>query len=95
MTTRVVITDSTHIEVITASQGLTGPQGPPGNGSSFEHDQLAPSAVWSITHNMHKYPAVTITDNTLTAVEGVVQYIDDDSLSITFNTPIAGKAVLN
>lgn len=90
--TRVEVIDSTRIEVVTASQG---PPGPPGSGLSFVHEQPVASDTWTITHNMNKYPSVVIMDTTLFAIDGAVEYVSLDAIEVTFNSAVAGKAVLN
>lgn len=68
----------------------------PGSGDkTFLFDQGTASGVWDITHNMGKRPSVTIMDSAGTSVSGVVEYIDDDSLKIYFNTSFSGSATLN
>jgi hypothetical protein len=54
-----------------------------------------PSASWEITHNMNKYPSVTVCDSAGTVVVGAISYVDSNSLVITFNSPFSGTAILN
>lgn len=61
----------------------------------FIFDQFDPESVWTITHNMNKYPSAYIVDTANSVVEGLVEYVDKNSLTITFNFPFSGKAYLN
>ncbi len=59
------------------------------------HDQFTPATVWTIPHPLNKRPSVTVVDTAGTVVEGVIDYIDDNLLTITFNYPFSGYATLN
>ena len=61
----------------------------------FVFDQFDPKSTWEITHNMNKFPSVYIVDTANSVVEGLVEYIDKNSLTVTFNFPFSGKAYLN
>jgi len=61
----------------------------------YRHIQTYPSSEWQISHNLQKYPSVTITDTSGSEIEGGVQYIDSDSLLLTFSASFAGFADLN
>ncbi len=65
-------------------------------GSSLIYDQVTPSAVWSITHNLGRPPSVTVTDSGGSVVEGDVDYGLDpfNSLTITFSGAFSGQAYL-
>jgi hypothetical protein len=78
-------------------QGPTGPAGRDGSGGDthYAHDQSVASASWVITHNLGKYPSVTITDSAGDEVEGEVRYNGVNSLTVKFSAPFAGKAYLN
>lgn len=77
--------------------GIQGPPGPPGisSGSTFTFTQVAPSAFWTITHNLNRYPSVEVVDSSGRMVEGDEQYIDGNSLTVSFSAPFAGVAYLN
>lgn len=62
---------------------------------NYVHDQFTPATVWTIQHNLGKKPSVTVIDTAKTVVEGVVDYINDNTLTITFNYPFSGYATLN
>jgi hypothetical protein len=57
--------------------------------------QLAPAAVWTINHNTGQFPSVTTVDPTGNEVQGAVQYINSNQITVTFSSPFAGRAFLN
>ena len=62
---------------------------------TFVYDQGSPATVWTINHNMGKYPSVFVEDSAGDNVEGVVAFVDDNNLTITFNAAFSGTAYLN
>lgn len=56
---------------------------------------LTPQAEWLIEHNLGKYPSVTVVDNDGNIFFGNVQYIDLNTVKITFKKAVTGKAYLN
>ena len=87
--------------VLSVGQGPAGPQGPageyaPGSGDlHYVHTQSSAASVWSITHNLGKYPAVVVIDSAATSWEGDVAYTSTNGLTITFSAPFSGVAYLN
>ena len=61
----------------------------------FVFEQGIPSTVWSITHNLNKFPAVVVVDSAGQTVLCGVSYIDENNLQINFNGEFSGKAYLN
>lgn len=61
----------------------------------FRYDQISPSTVWSITHNLGFHPSVTVVDSAGTEVIGVTTYLSDNELEINFSAAMAGTAYLN
>lgn len=71
-------------------------QGPRGEDAvTFEYHQSTASSVWTITHNLNKYPSITVVDSGENIVVGDAAYIDSNSLKITFTSPFSGYAYLN
>lgn len=56
------------------------------------HNQGTPLDRWVITHNLSRYPNVVVTDSAGSAIEGAVQYLDLNTLSIDFSYPFIGIA---
>ncbi len=79
----------------------TGGSGPGGditviiNTSTFIFTQGVASTVWNINHSLCKFPSVTVVDTGDTVVVGQVEYIDNENITITFNSAFSGKAYLN
>jgi len=90
-----------HVEATAAllilSRGEQGPAGisPAGADKHFEHVQAVPSAVWTVTHNLDKKPAVTVLDSAGEQCEGEVDYPSQNVVEITFTAPFSGLAVCN
>lgn len=83
------------VEIITAGpQGPQGPQGTSGD-AHYVHNQVTPSASWTITHNLGKMPSVTIVDSADTEVEGDIQYTSVNQVVVTFSGAFSGKAYFN
>jgi len=63
--------------------------------SNYTHNQLTASASWIVTHDLNKKPSVTVVDDGNNVVFADVQYINENTLIITFTGAISGKAYLN
>lgn len=62
---------------------------------TFVHDQAVPSATWTITHNLGKFPSVSVVDTQKEVYWGNVEYINSNQLKVTFSAAFAGQAFLN
>jgi hypothetical protein len=53
--------------------------------------------TWTVTHNLGYNPAVTTFDNALTPnqIEGIVRYVDNNNLTVTFSSYITGNIYLS
>ena len=66
----------------------------PGETTTFV--QSSASLEWNITHNLDKFPAVTVIDDTDNdVVFGDISYTNSNNLIINFSAPFSGKAFLN
>lgn len=80
----------------TVEQWLASLVGPPGpSGQSYYHDQMSASAVWTITHNLGFYPNATVIDSAGSLQVGETEYVDLNTITITYLVPFAGKAYLS
>jgi hypothetical protein len=61
----------------------------------YTFTQAVPSASWSVTHGLDKFPSVDVVDTSGNVVEGDIQYIDSNNVTITFSASFAGKAYFN
>ena len=62
---------------------------------TYVHTQGAPSSSWLVTHDMNKYPSVTVVDSSDNVVEGEVEYNSLNTLTINFSGGFSGKAYIN
>jgi len=62
---------------------------------NFVFTQATPSAVWTVQHNLDKFPSVTSVNNNNIQAYGAVEYIDKNNLTITFSGGFSGKAYMN
>lgn len=93
----VVVPSETRVVEVPAQ----GPPGPPGElavGSgdlSYLHEQTTAAAVWTIQHNLGKYPSVTVVDSAGDECEGGVDYVGLNTVILTFSLAFSGRAFLN
>lgn len=58
-------------------------------------EQLSATNNWTINHGLNKRTSVVLTDLDGNVVNAKVNYIDNNQVTITFNTPFAGYAIFN
>ena len=79
--------------------GVAGPVGPAGPmgpvGTTFIYRQIVAVNDWIVTHNLARFPGVTVVDTTGTVVESDVQYVDANTIALSFTVPVAGYAYFN
>lgn len=66
-----------------------------GGDKTYIHKQVIASNTWEITHNLYKYPSVSVVDTGGNVVIGDVEYISLNTLVIKFTAPFSGTAYLN
>lgn len=66
-----------------------------GSDSTYEHTQNSAYAVWSVNHNLNKYPSVATFDSAGDEIEGQVKHLNRNSLQIIFSASVGGSAFLN
>ena len=62
---------------------------------NFVFTQAASSAVWTVTHDLNKYCAVSVVDTAGTVVNGRVEYDSLNQVTITFSAAFSGQAFCN
>jgi hypothetical protein len=67
---------------------------------TFTHNQTSTSNTWVITHNLNRFPSVTVVDSGGSIVMGTIVYNSNKKLAIKFFSSGAalafqGKAYLN
>lgn len=80
--------------------GVTGPQGPRGEGVLLTevfrlHDQPTASTTWTINHNLGFYPNITVVDSSGNVVEGSYSYPNATTIIASFSGAFSGKAYLS
>ena len=77
-----------------AAKTLWVPQTAAG-GTTFTFTQGAVALVWTIQHNLDKFPSVTTVDDTNNQYFGELEYVDSNNLTITWGIAFKGFAYLN
>lgn len=62
---------------------------------TFIYEQGVASNIWNITHNLEKYPSVTVVDSAGNEVIAEVTYTDLNRCVVTMTAAFKGKAYLN
>lgn len=62
---------------------------------TFVHTQGVAQQEWTINHNLGKYPSVTIVNSVEQVVYGDIEYINTNTLKLSFTAGFSGKAYLN
>ena len=62
---------------------------------TFIFTQGVPATTWNITHNLGKFPSVSVVNNNDIIMYGNTTYIDNNNLTINFSAGFSGKAYLN
>lgn len=62
---------------------------------NYIHYQDVPSDTWTITHNLDKYPSVTVVTSAGDVIATDCTYIDTNTVEVYFNGAFAGRAYIN
>lgn len=81
-------------EMMRGPPGLPGASGGAG-GATYTHTQTIALAVWTVAHNLGRYPSVSVTDLLGRLIVPDVAYLDDNLVQITHGLPLAGFAYCN
>ena len=60
----------------------------------YSHEQRDRATIWTVNHNLGKYPTVHIYYMS-DMMHGKIRYISDNSLEIEFCMPCKGMAICN
>jgi ABC-type transport system substrate-binding protein len=75
-----------------------GPDAGSGGGSvpltRFIYQQATPATVWTVPHDLATYPTVVVLDSANQEVFGDVEYLDENTVQLTFSAPFSGTAYL-
>lgn len=61
----------------------------------YTHSQSVASTVWTVVHGLGKYPSVDVEDSAGDPIVGAVEYIDLNTLTITFSAAVGGRSFHN
>lgn len=82
--------------------GPTGPQGEPGAPGApgamalgVTYTQSDAAAIWTVPHNLGRYPGVTVTDHLGNVISADVSYVDSNIVRITHGMALTGTVYLN
>jgi hypothetical protein len=62
---------------------------------AYTYVQNSPAVLWRIVHNLNFYPNITVIDSGGSQIEGEVNYLDSNSLVLTFTSAFSGHAYLS
>jgi len=60
--------------------------------TTFRYVQATPQAIWTVTHNLGFYPNVSVVDSSGREVVGEINYIDVNTVQLTFSGAFGGEA---
>jgi hypothetical protein len=76
--------------------GFVNPNIDPNTGDkNFVYTQSVPSTLWTITHNLDKFPSVSVVNINNVTMYGNVTYLTENTLQIEFSAGFSGKAYMN
>jgi len=64
-------------------------------GLTVTFEQAVASSIWTINHNLERFPSVTIVDSSGNHIMGETFYDNENTITLTFSAPFAGVAYLN
>ena len=86
----------TGLTGLPGSIGLTGATGKTGEiGGAKTWLQDIPLSVWSIPHRLEFYPSVATVTSAGDKIEGDINYLDINNLTVTFGGALSGQAFLS
>lgn len=62
---------------------------------NYVHEQGVPSNIWICNHNLNKKASVTVVNSAEEKVKGKIEYINKNTVKITFNGAFSGEAYFN
>jgi hypothetical protein len=96
---KLVVNDIDGTAVVAKEKGntvvVTGVIGGVSQDAHFVYTQSSPSAQWVITHNLAKYPSITVVDSAKNVVYGEVLYDSVNQVTLTFAGAFSGEAFFN
>lgn len=75
--------------------GVDGQDGADGTGDLTFTQPFGVTSSVTVNHNLGKFPSVTVIDSAGDEVEGAVDHLNANSLTVTFAAPFSGVVYLN
>jgi hypothetical protein len=63
-----------------------------GSDAYYRHVQSVAAAVWTVVHNLGKFPSVSVVDSTGTTVYGTIRYDSTSQVTLSFSGAFGGEA---
>ena len=95
---RAEVYNATVARTAPGGTGWPEPPTPPLPGrpdANFVWDQSVASSVWTVLHNLGKRCAVSVVDTTGRLIMGEIEYLDINTIRITFSAAFSGSAYFN
>ena len=92
--TNAALQNTIVIPTPTTSMSIKGVTGGGGD-AHYMHTQGTAEANWVVSHNLNKKPSVTVVDSMDNIVHGEVEYLNNNTVSLTFAGAFSGKAYFN
>jgi hypothetical protein len=87
--------DSSGTVQSVGATGPIGPTGPPGSDVTYHHVQSAAAAIWTVVHNLGKFPDVQAFNSAGDQLIGQIHHDSSNQLTLTFSAANAGDAYCN
>lgn len=81
-------------QISIASSGLQGPAATLDR-FAYVHTQTSPDSTWVIEHGLGWHPNITVIDSAGTNVEGDIEYVSENSVTLRFSAGFSGTAYLS
>ena len=66
-----------------------------GGDKNYVHHQSSASATWNVNHSLGKFSSVTVVDSGNTVVQGQIQFVDANNVTLIFSSAFSGRAYFN
>jgi hypothetical protein len=86
------VTNGTLADLGGGVASLTTGGGGGGSDAYYRHVQSVAAAVWTVIHNLGKFPSVSVVDSTGTTVYGTVHYDSTSQVTLSFSGAFGGEA---
>ena len=96
---RITLVPAGPLVLTAVAELLRGPKGEPGAAGAMAlgatYTQSDAAAIWTVPHNLGRYPGVTVTDHLGNVISADVSYVDSNIVRITHGMASTGTVYLN